>query len=116
MDYTQQVGFFLSKLWRFGPLYAFLPLAAQSLILDIPFTLEDSAGNVLMAYNGEEVTGNDEYLSLLEECIKVLNNDFVELIRTMQVMDIEFQEKEEAFEEYAREINGNNTNENPTKQ
>lgn len=100
MDYTQQIGFFLAKLWRFGPLYVFLPIAAQCLILDVPFTIEETGGKALLAYDGKQVDGEPEYLALLEECVGVLQDDFVELVRTMQVLDMEFEGNEKALEEF----------------
>ena len=98
MDYTQPIGFFLAKLWRFGPLYLFLPIAAQCLILDVPFTVEEPGGRALLAYDGKQVDGEPEYLVLLEECVGVLQDDFVELVRTMQALDMEFEENEAALE------------------
>lgn len=98
MDYTQQIGFFISKLWRFGPLYVFLPIAAQCLILNVPFTVEEEGGNMLLVYNGENLVGEPDYLKILGECVDVLQDDFVELVRTMQVLDMEFEENEKAFE------------------
>jgi hypothetical protein len=60
IDYEKPVGFFLSSRWMYGPLVAFLPLAAQCATLRIPFTLEEqSTGKVLAGYDGENERGED---------------------------------------------------------
>ncbi len=61
LDYEKPVGFFLSNVWKYGPLYVFLPLAAQCASLKTPFTIEEQGtGRVLAGYDGVAEQGADD--------------------------------------------------------
>lgn len=83
VNFENDVGFYYFGEWRYGPLYVFIPIAAQSIATGTPFTIEDiseNKGEVLLGYNGEILQGNEEIGKLVVNSMEVLRDDFLELI------------------------------------
>lgn len=90
MNYEEDVGFFLTEIWRFGPVYSFLSIAAQCLMLDMPFRFEYESGESPLSFDGNTLNGSPEYVASLEKCVRSLEDDFVYLVRIMEFRGQEF--------------------------
>lgn len=106
MDFNEEVGIYLVSLWRFGPLYATLSLAAQAFLMGIPVTISrPGIDEILFRYDGNEVGGHPEYIPLITECVKVLENDLTGVINNWISDEILYNnsEKEESIKKNASE-------------
>lgn len=78
---NDEVGFFIGETWRFGPLYVFIPIAAQALVLGVPFLIErEGGGEELFLYNTEQVSGDEFVSKEIISTMKLLRDDFIDLV------------------------------------
>lgn len=77
MDYEQQVGFYTSGEWRFGPLWVYLPIAAYAASTGKPFTIEEvGTGRILAGFDGNAETGDSQDVKeKIFECYNCLQDE-----------------------------------------
>lgn len=74
MNYETEIGFFMSEEWRFGPLFAYLPVAGVCLAQGKPFSIEESGtGKILAGFDGAVDFGEDREIQAAIIAVSLLS-------------------------------------------
>lgn len=91
------VGFYFFNEWRYGPLYAFISIASQAFLTRDPFTIEkigEDGGDILLLFDGENLTGEEDVANYLVNVLDVLSGDFVEFLSFKELLAEQSQEED----------------------
>lgn len=84
LTWLSQAGLLISDNWRFGPLYAFLPIVAAFYKKDIPVTLvglhTDADEVLLFSYDGNDINGDLNTIQLVADCLELIESDLDSLV------------------------------------